>query len=83
MFDCTTGFMVVTVFFLMFQYLTVKFVSKHVDGAIHILVGAGSVQIVAWNMQRGFNLLGKLFNRHGDFDINHVIEVIADAGELG
>ena len=75
--------MVVTVFFLMFQYLTVKFVSKHVDGTIHILVAASRVQIVAWYMQCRFNLLGKLFNRHGDFDINHMIEVIADAGELG
>lgn len=78
MFHSATGFMVIAIFFLVFQYLTVKFVSKHVDGAIHVLIGAGSVQIVAWNMQRGFNLLGELFNRHGDFDIDHMVEVIAD-----
>jgi len=42
-FDCATGFMVVTVFFLVFQYLTVKFVSKHVDGTIHIFIAAGCV----------------------------------------
>ena len=74
------GFMVVGVFFFVFDHLAIQFVGQHINGAVHVFTFAGRVQIVARHMQSGFYFLGKLFYTHGHFDINHVIKVIADAG---
>ena len=48
--------MMIAIFLFMLNHLSVKFISQHVNRAIHIIIGTRGVQIVPGNVECDFNL---------------------------
>src|SRR5205823_945258 len=68
---------------LVAQHLPVELVGEQIDRRVEIVLDALAMQVLAAHVQRDFGLLAHLVDGEDDVGVDHMVEMAADALELG
>ena len=77
------NFVLILDFFLVFDDLSIKFVHQKVDRGVHIGILTLHENVLAGEVDVGFDFLAQFLDAQNHVYVDHVIEMPVDSGHLG